>query len=312
MISVRRFDWLLHLATISICSYLLATSVVTYVAGIIEAGVEMSGERSAHNPMGTSQAMGSVEDYQIILDRNFFNSANTATPQTAEEMSIDPSQTGELGPAVKTGLDIKLMGTLSIGDGKNRFSSAIISGGKEARGAAVYFVDDPKSFAPNVKITQILKDRVEFINNGRLEFVEKDNGAKQSVFSTRDEVFGKGIAVASRASDQGSSDAAGKVVIDQKDIDDALQNLDRLYNDVRIVPNFKDGRPAGMKVLSVKPGSLIAKLGVKRGDVLEKVNGQELDMKRGMEMFNQMRDMKSFSVEIERGGRNQTLEYEIR
>lgn len=311
MISIRRFDWVLHLATIAICSYLLATSAVTYIAGMLEAGAGMTQNHASTPVSSSSKAVGNIEDYQVIFDRNIFSSASTASLETEDSSELNPSQMGELGPAVKTNLDIKLMGTLVIGSGKDRFSSAIISGGKDTKGAATYFVDDAKSFAPNVKITQVSKNRVEFINNGRLEFVEKDDSAKQSIFSTSDDVFGKNASVASKSAGD-SSDVTGKVVIDQKDIDDALQNLDRLYNDVRIVPNFKDGRPAGMKVLSVKPGSLISKLGVKRGDVLEKVNGQDLDIKKGMEMFNQMKDMKNFSVEIERGGRNQTLEYEIR
>lgn len=310
MISIRRYDWVLHLATLGVCSYLLATTTVTYISGILEAGAEVVQESHAVTPTNLSSGVGSMEDYQIILDRNFFSSASTLPSQKEEDLPQNP--TGELGPATKTNLDIKLMGTLSIEEGKDRRSSAIIAGGKESRGAMTYFVGDEKSFAPNVKIIQVQKNRVEFINNGRLEFVEKDESAKQSIFSRIDDVFGKNTSVASKGGEESSGEAGGKVVIDQKDVDDALQNLDRLYNDVRIVPNFKDGRPAGMKVLSVKPGSLVSKLGVKRGDVLEKVNGQELDLKRGMELFNQMRDLKNFSVEIERGGRNQTLEYEIR
>jgi general secretion pathway protein C len=106
--------------------------------------------------------------------------------------------------------------------------------------------------------------------------------------------------------------AAGKIVLDQKEVDDALQNLDKLTQEVRIVPNFQDGKPAGMKVLSIKPGGLASKLGIRRGDVLEKVNGQELDIKRGMELFSTMRDSKNFSLDVTRGGKNQTLEYEIK
>ena len=312
MISIRRYDWVLHLATLGVCSYLLATTAVTYLSGVLEAGAEVAQESPSSNPSASSvMSVGSMEDYQVILDRNFFNSTSSATPEK-EGDDVAQVPTGELGPAVKTNLDIKLMGTLSIEEGKDRRSSAIIVGGKESKGATTYFVGDEKSFGPNIKITQVLKNHVEFINNGRLEFIEKDDSTKQSIFSSIDDVFGKNAPVASKGADDASADVGGKVVIEQKDVDDALQNLDRLYNDVRIVPNFKDGRPAGMKVLSVKPGSLVSKLGVKRGDVLEKVNGQELDMKRGMDLFNQMRDMKNFSVEIERGGRNQTLEYEIR
>lgn len=78
------------------------------------------------------------------------------------------------------------------------------------------------------------------------------------------------------------------------------------------MPHFKDGRVAGMKVLSVKPGSIISKLGIKRGDVLEKINGQELDVKRGMALFSELKDQKTFSIDVLRGDKHTTLEYEIR
>ena len=102
------------------------------------------------------------------------------------------------------------------------------------------------------------------------------------------------------------------IIIDQSEVDDALSNLDRLYTEVRIVPNFKDGKPAGMKVLAIKPGSIFSKLGLQRGDVLERINGLDLDIKSGMKLFGQLKDQKNLKIELVRRGEPQTLEYEIR
>jgi general secretion pathway protein C len=78
------------------------------------------------------------------------------------------------------------------------------------------------------------------------------------------------------------------------------------------VPNFQDGKASGMKILSVKPGSVFAKLGLKRGDILNRINGVELDVRKGFEIFSQLKDQKSLSLDLVRGGANQTVEYEIR
>jgi general secretion pathway protein C len=295
----------------------MAQAGSTYIAGRLEAIPQglVSKQSRIVPPIAADNEEAGVEDYQVIVARNIFNSAvsGVATEATDEELSAE--QLGELGPAIKTGLDIKVLGTLMVGDGTDSRSSTTISGGK-SKGADVYYPGDEKTFAPNVKLTKVDVNRIEFINGGHLEYAELVDFTKKSIFLSAEEVHGTGkVALGAgekpAATDAGPSDAS-KIVVDQREVDDALQNLDKLMTEVRITPNFQDGRSAGMKVLSIKPGSVIAKLGIRRGDVLQKVNGQDLDMRQGMELFSQMKDMKNFSLDVVRGGKNQTLEYEIR
>jgi type II secretion system protein C len=317
MYSLRRYDWTLHLATLVVCAYFLARAVTTYVAGVLESGSVSVAEAPAAPEVPAEVGEGgeaSIDLYKVIEERNIFNSTEVAAAPETGPADLSSQQLGELGPAVKTSLDVKVQSTLVIGDGTDRRSSAMISGGK-AKGSKAYFVADEETFAPNVKLTKVAKDRIEFVNNGRLEYAElQDWAAKASVFAPPDEVHGK-KAPADKDKGKTSEEPAsssGKIVLDQKEVDDALQNLDKLTQEVRIVPNFQDGKPAGMKVLSIKPGGLASKLGIRRGDVLEKVNGQELDIRRGMELFSSMKDSKNFSLDVVRGGKNQTLEYEIK
>lgn len=319
MYSLRRYDWTLHLATIVVCAFFLARAVTTYVAGLLESASVVVAEPSPATP-GTDSGDTADDDkdvgmeaYKVIEDRNIFNSAEVAAVPEENPDALNPQQLGELGPAVKTGLDVKVQSTLVIGDGTDRRSSAMVSGGK-SKGSQAFFVGDEESFAPNVKMTKVAKDRIEFINGGRLEYAElSDWAAKKSVFAPPDEVHGTGAKPADKGKPaEEASAGGGKIVLDQKEVDDALQNLDKLYSEVRIVPNFQDGKPDGMKVLSIKPGGFTSKLGIRRGDVLKNVNGQELDIKRGMELFGSMKDSKNFSLDVVRGGKNQTLEYEIK
>ena len=55
-----------------------------------------------------------------------------------------------------------------------------------------------------------------------------------------------------------------------------------------------------------------ALLGMKRGDVLKKINGLELDVKKGFEIFNQLKDQSTITLDLIRQGQPTTLEYEIR
>ncbi len=319
MISLNRFDWVLHLATIAVCSYFLAQSVTTYLGGVLESMPSTMTSASVKPLPPPVEEEGGEEggEYQSIVERNVFNSefSPVAAGETVAGTEAEQAS-GAGGPAVKTTLDIKVLGTLAVGDGADRRSSATISS-KGSKGAEVYYVGDEKSFAPNVKLTRVGSKQIEFLNNGHLEFAELEDfvNAKKTVFAARDEVFGKEAKGEDKAPSKEGEEApaeTGKVVLDQAEVDAALQNLDKLYQDVRIVPNFKAGKAAGMKVLSIKPGSIASKLGIRRGDVLEKINGQELDIKQGMELFSQMKDMKTFSLDIVRGGKSQTVEYEIK
>lgn len=316
MLSLRRYDWTLHVATIVLCAYFLARAMTTYVAGALESPTASL----PPPPVPSAAEVTSDEDkegadaYSLIVDRNIFNSVDVVGPETAPtaEEQLEP---GQLGPAVKTSLSIKVESTLVIGDGMDRRSSAIVSGGK-SKGSQAYFIGDEESFAPNVKMTKVDKDRIEFINGGRLEYAELEDWiSKKSVFLPPDEAHGKEAKATDAKEKPAASEASpagGKIVLDQKEVDDALGNLDKLQKEVNIVPNFQDGKMDGFKVVSIKPGGLISKLGVRRGDVLKNVNGQELDIKRGMELFSTMRDSKNFSLDVVRGGKNQTLEYEIK
>ena len=338
MLALRRYDWIFHLATIALCTFFIAQAVSTYIAGVLEPSANLSlSTASATAGSSSSSAtkdLGNLDDYKIITERNIFNSAETAVEneQAQESDVIDPNG---LGPAIKTNLDIKVLGTLVIGDGMDRRSSAVITS-KGSKGSDTYYVEqaqeerhelleglvkekdseEKKSFAPNTRLTKVEQNRIEFLNGGRLEYAElEDFTDSKSVFASADQVHGLGASSKGdkeKSGDKEKVESSSSIVVDQNELDQALQNLDKLMTDVRIVPNFKDGRPAGMKVLSVKPGSMISKLGIKRGDIMEKVNGQELDMKQGMDLFSQMKNMKNFTLDVVRGGRNQTLEYEIK
>ncbi len=317
MISPRRYDWVLHLSTIALCSYFVAQSVTICLAGLIQAETpvvtgeirQISTESVSQNPMNESE----IEDASIIVERNLFNSKDIKLSDTGAAGS-NAQQLGALGEAIKTALDLKIGSTLRVGDGTDKRSSAFIAVGK-AKGKA-YFVGDEESFAPGVKLIKVRRRRIEFINSGRLEYAELDE-SKKSVFVSADEAFGNTPLLASASSKvnataTNTSSSAGTIQVNQSEVDNALQNLDQLQREVRIVPNFQGGKSAGFKVLAVKPGGFVSKLGVRRGDVLVKVNGEDLDIRRGLELFGSLKDSRSFALEVLRGGQTQTLEYEIR
>jgi type II secretion system protein C len=269
---------------------------------IVERKFTLSNLTSEAAPIKT---FASQDQYKIILDRNIFDSKEAPAPVVETEASTETPNLD--GPAVKSNLNVKLLSTFSVGSGTDQRSTATVQPG--GQGAAdVYTVADEKQFSPGVKITKILPDRIEFVNGGRLEYVEIERLAATGVNTASPLSKLEGTAPGSKVAKQ----TDGKFVVDQAEIDNALNNLDKLFTEVRAVPNFVAGKAAGIKLLSMTPTSLFAKLGLQRGDVLEQINGVDIDMKRGFDIFNQLKGEKRITINLQRNGQKQTLDYEIR
>jgi general secretion pathway protein C len=102
-------------------------------------------------------------------------------------------------------------------------------------------------------------------------------------------------------------------VIDEEVVESSLGNINQLLTQIRVVPNFQDGKADGFKLFAIKPQSIFAKIGLKNGDVIRKVNDQDITSpEKAFGVFQQLRNEKNLSVEISRRGQNQTLSYEIR
>lgn len=95
--------------------------------------------------------------------------------------------------------------------------------------------------------------------------------------------------------------------ISAKTIREFLNHQEVAYTQMRAVPSFSEGKPHGMKILSMKPDSFFRKLGLKRGDILMKVEDRPFDTKMGLEAFQALKGKTYFELEIQRGGVVQKL-----
>lgn len=68
----------------------------------------------------------------------------------------------------------------------------------------------------------------------------------------------------------------GEIAVSRRSVEAALSNLMKHSRDQRIIPHFVKGRPVGFELLNIRPGSLARPLGLRNGDVLQRVNGYDL------------------------------------
>ena len=100
--------------------------------------------------------------------------------------------------------------------------------------------------------------------------------------------------------------------VERAEVDRVLANLNEVAMQARIVPSFRNGKANGFKMFSIKPGSIYAKIGLQNGDVIQKINGFEMNgVDRALEVFAKLREATSLVVDILRRGEAKTLSYVI-
>ncbi|MCX7959177.1 MAG: PDZ domain-containing protein, partial [Deltaproteobacteria bacterium] len=107
--------------------------------------------------------------------------------------------------------------------------------------------------------------------------------------------------------------AEGKYVVSQSELEKTLTNLNDVAMQARIVPNFEGGKANGFKIFNIKANSIYEKIGLKNGDVIQKINGFEINSPdKAFEVYQKLKDAKAINIDISRDGRNMSFDYTIR
>lgn len=101
--------------------------------------------------------------------------------------------------------------------------------------------------------------------------------------------------------------------VSRGDLDKVLANPSELMMQARLVPAYRDGKSQGFKMFSIRPDSLYSRLGLRNGDVLQRINGLSLDsVERGLEAYQKMRESPRLELDVERNGQPMRLTYSVR
>lgn len=100
--------------------------------------------------------------------------------------------------------------------------------------------------------------------------------------------------------------------IERSALEATLGDLNKIATQARIVPSFKNGVANGFKLFSIQPGSLYASIGIENGDVVQRVNGYEMNSpEKALELYQKLKESGHVTIELERGGRAVRKEYNI-
>jgi general secretion pathway protein C len=230
-----------------------------------------------------------------IAKRNLFD-AVTATPKAA--MTDVTAEMADLST-----LNVKLLGTfVAIPE---EYSWAIIED-KKAKNTDVYSVG--AKLLASATILKINRNEVIIDNNGKTEviYVFGDQDKKKPRESSGDKKPGDGDLEVSKVDDDTYEIA--------REVFDGLQdNMTQLMTQARIVPYFQKGKINGYKIFAIKKKSFYKNLGLKNGDIIQRVNGMDISSpEKALQMMQQLKSETSFQIDLTRKGQQRTFTYSVR
>ncbi|MEK6726298.1 MAG: hypothetical protein AABY54_07100 [Deltaproteobacteria bacterium] len=114
---------------------------------------------------------------------------------------------------------------------------------------------------------------------------------------------------------QGLKPASAKtgLRLDPRDVEGALSDMNTVMTQARVTPNIDGGKTTGYKIFNIAPGSIYTKLGIQNNDIVERVNGVEINNPDTLyKLFQQIKSERKITLDFNRGGRRESVAIEIR
>ncbi len=101
--------------------------------------------------------------------------------------------------------------------------------------------------------------------------------------------------------------------LNKREVEDTLKDMNKVMTQARIIPYIVNNKNQGYRIFSIRPNSIYTKIGLKNGDVIQRVNGIELaSPEKAYSLFQQLKDEPKVSLDILRRGQKSTLDISIR
>lgn len=105
----------------------------------------------------------------------------------------------------------------------------------------------------------------------------------------------------------------GRFLVDQREVASSTENLNQILTQARALPFIEHGKTVGFRISEIVPGSIYEKIGLVNGDVIQRVNAQDVDDPgRFFQLYQGLKDEKQVSIDLLRNGQRQTVNYDIR
>jgi general secretion pathway protein C len=241
--------------------------------------------------------------YMPICERNLFDSLKQSACDNRSQITSIASDEPEIdlnAAPVKSSINAKLLGTMVSTNDKYSFATVSESGKKEAKNYRI-----AELIAGEGKIYAIERNRVYFTVNGRKEYLEVDR--MPGIYKTPSATASAGPSPSAGVKVDGN-----KVTVSKTKVDSTLQDLNQVIQQARMVPNYENGQVDGFKIFGIKSGSIFQDLGLQNGDVINNINGTQIDsLEKALPMLQLLKTESSYTIDITRKGSKQSMNINI-
>ena len=230
--------------------------------------------------------------YAAIVDRNLFNTKGTPVAVSPKTVNVEGLQ--------QTSLKLKLWGTVT---GKKKEAYAVIEE-SGTRKQNLFRVGDAVQEA-TVKL--ILREKVVLNVKGKDEILEleKPVASKGRVYQPTSQ-----RPTGSRARRPART---RRITLRRSQIDNALEDVNKLMSQVNIKTHLQDGQPDGLMLSRISPNSIFMRMGLRNGDIITGVDGNNIQtVEDVMGFYENLKTAERLSLQMKRGGRPRTIEYTVR
>jgi general secretion pathway protein C len=264
---------------LTVSAYFLADTLDAMIGRSLEAAPTIT--TPLEQSRTTFQPRRELSDYSSILDRGLFGEGK------------GPSSS----PAAAAAVSYKLIGTVE----GMRFSGAVL---EDSTGQAFYRIN--QKLPDGSSIVKVMREKVS---------IRRPDGATvdvEIVDDTKIVTTKKPVAVAGGGPGVKKL-GDGKFAVDQREVLASTENMSQILTQARALPYVEQGKTVGFKISEIVPGSIYEKIGLQNGDIIQKVNSQDVDDPgKFFQLYQGLKNERSISIDLLRGGQHQTLTYDIR
>lgn len=237
----------------------------------------------------TTSPQISDHDLSRILQQNIFDPAARGR-RSATFKSSRTDKTAQ--PSIRKNL--ALIGTLVAGTD----STALVEVGKEIK---LFHLDDPLPGGGSV----------EAIQRNRVTIRNQDGSTTD--LALREETNRKTQPTTSPATGSGVRSAGkNRWTVSRATANAARTNIATQLRLAQMEPRIINGRTDGFLVRKLYPKSMLTQMGIKRGDVILRVNNMPLNSpEKALQILQQLREARQLTVDLERKAEPMTFSYEI-
>jgi len=265
------------IALLTLSAYLLADTVDAMIGRSLDASAKVV--RPASDERAGIAPRKELSDYSSILERGLFGEGKgpSGAPAAAEAYTA-----------------YTLIGTIE----GNAFSGAVLA---DSTNQQSFYRRDQK-LPDGSQIVKVKRDSVT-IKRADGSTVEIQIIDDTKIVNVAKAVPGSGV----------RNLGEGKFMVDQREVASSTENLSKILTQARALPYMEAGKTVGFRISEIVPGSIYDKIGLVNGDVVQRVNSQDVDDPgKFFQLYQGLKDEKRVSIDLLRNGQRQSLNYDVR